>query len=418
MSSSPFEHFFDDNLIQICLDKNFIDLNCILGTAEISISIILIIFIILGLKKLLNYYEKINFETSLLIFSIIQIALLDIIIIMPHDFLFECFFFIQICHISLTIKQFIKLARTEKSIFKEYFIFIIINIINAIIFTLYILSLLDIFLGIIYLYIQSAIRIYYFITAIILAFLCRTIINLLKKYEKGNNELTSKKKDSETSNISNFGASFKNNEWMFFLIRERQITPLYILNLICSFIQMLFILSKHFLLEKYFQKGEYTIKILKNNGYIIYYFYLIMCFVNVMVNYYCFYWIVREEYLNDKEIYETKKRKNVLDARFIEKEIKKNESDEKEIKILMDEKVNNKIKFTKSLYANTFTENMDENIEHEEQENYFVQEKDKNNKKIEMGKSTLESISGRGTLGTNNPINQSTTNDDPFLQNF
>ena len=411
---SAFENFFDNNLIKSCLDNNFKNLNCILGTTEIIISLILILISILGLIKLLNYYDKMNFETALLIFSIIQILLLDIIIIIPHDLLFECFFFVQICHISLTIRKFIILTKQEKSKVKENLLFVILNILNIIIFTFYILSLLNILLNNIYLYIQSTIRIYYFITAIILSFYCRKVIDKLKKIEKRNEsyELKLKHKDSEISNNSNLVISFHNNEWMFILIRERQIIPLYILNLICSFIQMTFVLSKHFLLEDFFQKDEYKLICLKNKGYIIYYFYLIFCFLNVFVNYFCFYWIVREQFEENNEI-KNKTNKNILNEAFIERETINNKENEKEIKSLMEDKKDKK-KFAKSIYSNTFTDVDDEK---NNQENYFVQEKEKEENKLEMVEPSNEEISDRGTLISNNPINQS-TNNNTFSENF
>ena len=148
--SSAFDNFFEDNLVNTCLNNNFKDLNCILGASEMVLSLILIFLVFFGLIKLLNYYETINFEISLLIFSIIQIFLLDIIIIIPHDFLFECFFFVQIFHISLTIRKFLILTRNSTNKITENIIFIIINIINIVIFTFYILSLLKIYLYDIY----------------------------------------------------------------------------------------------------------------------------------------------------------------------------------------------------------------------------------------------------------------------------
>lgn len=419
---SAFENIFDENLINICFDNNFKDLNCILGATEIFMSIIFITLIILGLVKLLRYYGNMNFETSLLLFSIIQIILLDIIIIMPYDFLFECFFFVQICHISLTIRKFIIILKSEKTSLNENLIFIILNTINIIIFTLYILSLLDICLNNIYIYIQSSLRIYYFITSIILSFLCRNLIIKVKNYENKNEsyELSLKNKDSNLSRNSGLILSFHNNEWVYFLIRERQILPLYILNLICSFIQMLFVLSKNFLLEDFFQKDEYKLISLKNSAYIIYYNYLIICFLNVLVNYFCFYWIVKEQYDdNNDKITKLKKndKRKILDEKFIERETAHNKEEEKEMEILMDEKIKDKKELIDSIYSNTFTENIDEN-EQDKDENYFVKEKEGDKKNVEMTEPSYVGMSGRGTMVSNNPINQSTVNNNIFLENF
>jgi tRNA-dihydrouridine synthase len=197
-----------------------------------------------------------------------------------------------------------------------------------------------------------------------------------------------------------------------------------ILNLISSFIQMSFILSKHFILDDYFEKEQeyqYKIKSLKNEGIIIYYFYLIFCLLNVSVNYFCFYWIVRDQYKdhNDeiKHLKKDKKRK-VLDENFIERETVQNKEDEKEISILMEEKIKDKKKFAKSIYLNSFTE-VNEDNEKDIQENYFVPEKgEENDKKLEMTEHSYLDTSGRGTMNSNNPINQSTSNNNTLLDNF
>ncbi len=414
--SSAFENFFKDNLVNTCLNNNFKDLNCILGASEMVLSLILIFLVFFGLIKLLNYYETINFEISLLIFSIIQIFLLDIIIIIPHDFLFECFFFVQIFHISLTIRKFLILTRNSTNKITENIIFIIINIINIVIFTFYILSLLKIYLKDIYFIIQSSIRIFYFINAIILTYLCCSLIKKIRIVENKNEkyELNLKHQDSNHSNKtnnSNITISFNNNEWMFFLIRERQITPLYILNLICSFIQMSFILSKHFLLS-----NDFSIKfkcIASNNkAIIIYNVYILICFLNILVNYFCFYLVVKDQYKDDNnEIFKMnkKKKRNLLDENFIERETIKNSEDQKEIKVLMEEKIKDRKKFAKSIYSNTFTEVNDEN-DKDKEENYMVKETDKEEKKLELVEPSFESISGRGTIISTNAINQSTAN--------
>jgi hypothetical protein len=313
--SHELDNFTENNLIEICLEENFKDLNCILGTSEIIISIIIIFCTTLGLIKMLKYYGTMNFETSLLLMTVIQIILLDIIVIIAHDLLLECFFFIQVIDISLTIRKFIILTKkSSKSTFLENFIFIVINLTNIIIFILYILSSLGLFYSdehksnIIYSIIQSSNRVFYFIISIILSYLCRCAIKKLKVFEEKNQkfELNLKNKESSGNKSTKLMVSFNNNEWMFFTIRERQITPLYIINLICSFIQMIFILSKHYLLVNFFERNK-KIKILKSEGYFIYYFYLVICYINALINYFCYYYIVKDQY--DEEVSNKQKKK-------------------------------------------------------------------------------------------------------------
>ena len=125
---SAFYDFFNENFVKFRLNAKLSDLNCVLGSSGIVISLLLLIITIFGLFKLLNYCESINFEISLFLFSILQIVLLDIIILIPHDFLFEIFFFIQMIHISLTIRKFLNITGNNREQFKEILIFIILNL--------------------------------------------------------------------------------------------------------------------------------------------------------------------------------------------------------------------------------------------------------------------------------------------------
>ena len=382
--SSPFTNFFEDNLIKKCINDNFGNINCILGSSEISLSLILLIFLSIGLKRMINYYDKINFEITLIIFSIFQIILIDTIIIIPHDFLFEIFFLIQLFLTSLIIRKFIHLTKNTDSKFKENLIFIIMNIINIIIFSLFLLSLLKIFLEDIYLYTRFSSRIFYFLATINLALLCRVLIKKLDKFESANElcDLNVKKTlKSQSSLTSNLKLDFHSTEWMFFIIRKKQISPLYILNLICSFIQMIFILFKNFILTEHFKKIEYKL-ISTDEGYIIYYIYLLTYFLNVSINFFCFYWLIRDQY-QINNINPGKKRKNsklkILDDDFIEREtivtLDLNESKNDNNFIFIEKRKNSK-EYKKSLYSYTFTDDEDK----DDQEKYFVKNSESNNK--------------------------------------
>ena len=419
--SHEYDDFADNNLIDICLEEKFKDLNCILGTSEIIISIVLILCTTLGLIKMLKYYGTMNFETSLLLMTVIQIILLDIMVVIAHDLLIECFFFIQIIDISLTIRKFIILTKNSKSAFLENFTFIMINIINIIIFILYILSSLRLLYSdehksnLIYSIIQSSNRVFYFIISIILSYLCRCAIKKLKVFEQKNQkfEFNLKHKESQGTKSTKLMVSFYNNEWMFFSIRERQITPLYIINLICSFIQMIFILSKHYLLVNFFEKNK-KIKIVKSEGYFIYYFYLFICYINALINYFCYYYIVKDQYEEEASNKQKKKKKNklLLDNDIIRESINNKES-EKEISIIMEDEIVNKKKFCKSLYSNTFTEES----EKEKEDSYFKKDEEENKeeakdeKKVELVERSYDE---RLTITSNNPINQSTVNKSLF----
>ena len=172
--SSGFENFFRDNFIEVCFDNNFSNLNCILGSIELISSLLIIVLTIIGLIKMIKFYDTFNFEISLLLIIIFQIILIDFIIVAPHDFLFEIFFLMQLFIISLIIRKFIKIISDNK--LRANILFIIINVINLIIFTLYILSLFEQFLGDVNLYIRFSSRIFYFLISINLFFLSRSLI--------------------------------------------------------------------------------------------------------------------------------------------------------------------------------------------------------------------------------------------------
>ena len=316
---SGFDHFFDDNIFEICIKNNFSNINCIFGSIEFISSFVILALTILGLIKMIKYYDKFNFEMCLLLFSIFQILLMDMIIITPHDFLFELFFVTQLFLVSLIIWKFLKIIKSNK--LRENIIIFLINIINILIFIFFVLSLFELFLADIYLYIRFTSRIFYFLTTVNLAILCRALIKKLDKYETKNEtfDLFLRKYNTKNSVKSeHFVFSFYSQE-LFFMVRKKQITPLYIVNLLCSFIQMIFIFLKSFILTDIFSKKDNKI-VSTDEGYIIYYIYLLSYFLNIMINFICFYWMIREQY-NQSDIEINKKKDNkILDEDFIIRE--------------------------------------------------------------------------------------------------
>lgn len=397
---SAFDDFFFDNLVNLCENESFLALNCILGFSGMGLSLLFIAMTIVGLLKLLNYYDHINFEILLLAFSIMQIIILDLIILYPHDLFFEIFFVIQIIQIICTIRKILDMIGTNK--IKENFIFSLLTVINFVIFTFYLLSLLEIILNEFYSYFQSLIRIFYFITVIILTFLCRSLIKKIRLVEKSNEaHIHAKRVSSSTtySHNSNIFVSFKNNDWMFFLIRERQVHPLYILNLICSSCQMIFILCKHFILNGFFEKQIYVVKTQKREASIIYYIYILFCFLNVLVNYFCFYWVVRDQYIIDKDDKDPKKKK-LLDNTTIKRITTNNLDDDKNISVIIDEEKKKDQKlWAKSIYSNTFSE-VNEDPD-KEKDKYFIKKED------ELDEKSLKRNPGRLTGNSTNVINNS-----------
>ena len=368
---SGFEHFFDDNIFEICIKNNFSNINCIFGSIEFISSFVILALTILGLIKMIKYYDKFNFEMCLLLFSIFQILLMDMIIITPHDFLFELFFVTQLFLVSLIIWKFLKIIKSNK--LRENIIIFLINIINILIFIFFVLSLFELFLADIYLYIRFTSRIFYFLTTVNLAILCRALIKKLDKYETKNEtfDLFLRKYNTKNSVKSeHFVFSFYSQE-LFFMVRKKQITPLYIVNLLCSFIQMIFIFLKSFILTDIFSKKDNKI-VSTDEGYIIYYIYLLSYFLNIMINFICFYWMIREQY-NQSNIEINKKKDNkILDEDFIIREsIQSSKEVTKNIFTEKNDDKNRKLK--KSLYSSTFSDLDDK----DNQENYFVKKDEK-----------------------------------------
>ena len=368
---SGFDHFFDDNIFEICIKNNFSNINCIFGSIEFISSFVILALTILGLIKMIKYYDKFNFEMCLLLFSIFQILLMDMIIITPHDFLFELFFVTQLFLVSLIIWKFLKIIKSNK--LRENIIIFLINIINILIFIFFVLSLFELFLADIYLYIRFTSRIFYFLTTVNLAILCRALIKKLDKYETKNEtfDLFLRKYNTKNSVKSeHFVFSFYSQE-LFFMVRKKQITPLYIVNLLCSFIQMIFIFLKSFILTDIFSKKDNKI-VSTDEGYIIYYIYLLSYFLNIMINFICFYWMIREQY-NQSDIEINKKKDNkILDEDFIIREsIQSSKEVTKNIFTEKNDDKNRKLK--KSLYSSSFSDLDDK----DNQENYFVKKDEK-----------------------------------------
>jgi hypothetical protein len=390
---SGFDNFFDDNIFEVCIKNKFSNVNCIFGLVEFISSFALLIITIIGLVKMIKYYDSFNFEICLVIFSICQILLMDMIIITPHDFLFELFFVTQLFVISLIMRKFIIIIRHEK--LKENVIFIIINVISLVIFIFFILSMFDLFLSKIYLYMRFSSRIFYFSITVCLAFLCRALIKKLDKYEKKSEtfDLFLRKNTAKTSKSEHFIFSVYSQE-LFFLIRKKQITPLYIVNLICSFIQMMFILLATFALTEMFFKKDNKI-VSTNTGYIIYYIYLLSYFLNIMVNFICFYWMIREQYNQPDMIMPQKKENKLLDEDYI---IRESVLTSQELSnTLFLEENDKKTEKQKSLYNNSFSDA----DEKENQEIYFVK-KDENSDKFDDNINI-----NRETNASNNAINNS-----------
>ena len=395
--SSGFENFFEDNFIEVCFDNNFSNLNCILGSIELISSLLIIVLTIIGLIKMIKFYDTFNFEISLLLISIFQIILIDFIIVAPHDFLFEIFFLMQLFIISLIIRKFIKIINDNK--LRANILFIIINVINLIIFTLYILSLFEQFLGDVNLYIRFSSRIFYFLITINLFFLSRSLIKKLEKYEIKNEifDIFLRKSSLKSSIKDEHFIISYNSQELFFLIRKKQITPLYILNFACSLLQLLFILFKNYIFTDDFIKKDRKTLPQNNIGYVIYYIHFLTYFLNIEINYICFYWIIRDQYKDHSDEIKSKNNNKILDDEFIERETIRSSQE-----VSKDEIFSNSNK-KKSICSSSFSDEDD-------QQKYFVKKEDENVGGIdEIEENKIEQLNindlKRETINSQNAIN-------------
>ena len=138
---------------------------------------------------------------------------------------------------------------------------------------------------------------------------------------------------------------------------------------------MLFILLGTFVLTNMFFKKNNKI-VSTDTGYIIYYIYLLSYFLNIMVNFICFYWMIREQYNQPDMKMPQKKDNKILDEDYIIRESIRT-TQELSNSIFLEEK-DKKTAKQKSLYSNTFSDADDR----ENQENYFVK-KDENSEKLD-----------------------------------
>ena len=135
---------FENNFFEKCINKSsFLDADCIIGSSTLFFSFLILIINIFALFKLFRYYGKINFETNLFLFSILQVILIQLVIFTSYEILIECFNFIQILIITLIIRKFVILSKQSIQQFKKNALFIFLNTINIPIFILYIMFLFE-----------------------------------------------------------------------------------------------------------------------------------------------------------------------------------------------------------------------------------------------------------------------------------
>ena len=336
------------NFIFQCINKSLVDESCILGSSVLILSLILLVLNIYALIKMTKFYKKMNFENTIILLSIIQTILLQSVLITSYDIFFEAFFLVQIFIISLTIRKFIILAIEPKTFFDKNGIFVLLNLLNVVIFLIYPLYL-NVFKGH-HLYVKLFYRIFHAITTCILSYYCCYFIKLITKYNENylnsyyflyeasisnnvikdsiykNNNTINNTNDNSTNNDNdnNKKTKRKRKGEVFYHKKKKQIRYLYVVNLFCAFIEICFTIIRNFILYEHYLDDDYRTISNSTYGDLIYYFYLLVCFCNVSVNYLCFFFYIRHQYTGNSLKYLEEPEKKILDENFIEKENIKN----------------------------------------------------------------------------------------------
>ena len=343
----------DWNFIYKCANISPSDKSCITGIVISVITVIPLFLNVYAFAKMTMFYKKINFENGIILISAIEIFILQFALTLSYDFLLQSFFFLQIITISLLIKKFSNLIKDMKSIFKKNIFFILLNIINLGFFILYIVFMIKshekIFI------INIVYKIFYLISVCILSFICIFMNKLISQHKKEyienyNNffdpnvlntenkeldELGSIDFDNEfgfynlgsSSNSNNKDINNQENEKAkkqkgerFYHIKRKQNICLFLINLICSIIELIFTLIRFFVLNKEFLNHKYKIIAITFRSEIIFYVYILICLINIIVIFFCFYFYIRRQYSYDTKVFKKHPSKKIIDDDFIEEQ--------------------------------------------------------------------------------------------------
>ena len=451
--STIFESLFKDNFIDTCIENSFLNFNCIVGSSIILITIIVLFINVFALLKLANFYGHLNLEIILIILSFILLIIIELSIITAYNLLLEWFTFTQIFIVSLIIRKIGLIGKKTKN-----GLFIVLNTINLILFTIYMKYLIyegdNEFINLIH-------GVFYIFTAIILSVYCSALIKKIKKVEKKEQKIyvkasyrlnaknsiksdeskndTSKENSKDTSTdinkekisekdiskddssptflVISFDSTKNQGDFLYYSMRKKQLKPLYKLNMFCAIIEFLLNISKYLSYSEYFTIDKYKTKPSSIFGYIIFYLLMIAFIFNVSINFISFFWVIRKQYTNEKNKNEKNTQieinsEKVLDNKFIRRETinMKNEKN-KEITDFMKE--DNK-KFKKSFGDDTFTdiqdissEKLDDDYNKENNENDLTEPL--HNEKYEDNENIVDY---RFSVPSNEAINRITASTD------
>ena len=268
--------------------------------------------------KMTKYYGKMNFENTILLLSSIQSIFLLVEIIISINILISFFIFLQILSMCLINFKFKKISKGFFNL-KYNTLTKFIAIINVI----YLFIFISVFV-VDYLIeeIQNLIfylSIFYYLLEICSSFLlsynCCAFLGIIKQYKL--KEIPKNKEESE-----NYFLKFNMvGDGLFYLIKKRQISLLYLGNILCTFIEFGF----DFVITIFF-KDE---KVDKNDNSLInyfYYSYFFLCLIHNSIVFISFYWLIKGQYNTKKEVdidYEEDENDDnrLIDDKYIKEEI-------------------------------------------------------------------------------------------------
>ena len=301
---------------------------CYFGDFFLVFGICLFIFNISAFIKMTKYYGKMNFENTILLLSSIQSIAILIKMFFSSNYFICIFLFIQILSICLLNYKFRRISKGYVVVKYEYATKFILAI-NAIYVVIYnALYILKSSLNLFYL------NIFYYLlelcSSFLLAYHCGIFLGFInnnkldKNKEEKNKEEKNKEEKSEEK--KNNGEDFLGinmiGDGLFYLIKKKQLSLLYLANIICSFLEFIFDIIL------------YSLDSDKSSFYLINYFYDFLFFIHNSIIFISFYWIVRMQYSSKPEKYFKKKEENtekLIDEEFIEGEANSIEVENKRI---------------------------------------------------------------------------------------
>jgi len=364
----------DWNFVYKCANISPSDKSCITGIVISVITAIPLFLNVYAFAKMTMLYKKINFENGIILISAIEIFILQFALTLSFDFLLQSFFFLQIITISLLIKKFSNLFKDMKSIFKKNIFFILLNIINLSIFILYIVFMIKSHEKI-YI-INLSYKIFYLISVCILSFICIFTNKIISQHKKEyienynnffdpnllnieNNELnelgsidydndvdynigsSSNSNNKDINNQENEKAKKQKGE-RFYHIKRKQNKCLFLINLICSIIELAFTFIRFFVLDKEFLNHKYKIIAITFRSEIIFYVYILICIINISVIFFCFYFYIRRQYSADTKVFKKHPSKQIIDDDFIEEQKMQEDDNDMNENIITKKELNRK----------------------------------------------------------------------------